>query len=80
MTNLAGKKLMRPIQGRWLAGVAAGFAEYTGLDVALIRAIFAVLTAIGLIGVLIYLAAWVLVPEEGEQTSIAERIISKDGT
>ena len=66
MTNLAGRKLVRPLQGRWLAGVAAGFADYFGLDVALVRAIFAVATALGLLGVLVYLAAWLLVPEEGE--------------
>jgi phage shock protein C len=80
MTNLAGKKLVRPIQGRWLAGVAAGLADYFGLDVGLIRAIFAVLTVIGLLGAVIYLAAWVLVPEEGAEASIAEKIVSKDGT
>jgi phage shock protein C len=80
MTNLAGKKLVRPIQGRWLAGVAAGLADYFGLDVGLIRAIFAVLTVLGLLGAVIYLAAWVLVPEEGAEASIAEKIVSKDGT
>jgi phage shock protein C len=80
MTNLAGKKLVRPIEGRWLAGVAAGLADYFGLDAGLIRAIFAVLTVLGLLGVVIYLAAWVLVPEEGAEVSIAEKIISKDGT
>jgi phage shock protein C len=79
MTNLAGKKLVRPLQGRWLAGVAAGFADYFGLDVALVRAIFAVATALALLGVVVYLTAWLLVPEEGEQTSIAEKIISKTG-
>jgi len=79
MTNLAGKKLVRPIQGRWLAGVAAGLAEYFGLDAGLIRAIFAVLTVLGLLGVVIYLAAWLLVPDEGDGVSIAEKILSKDG-
>jgi phage shock protein PspC (stress-responsive transcriptional regulator) len=28
-------------------------------------------------GVLAYLAAWVIIPEEGEKTSIAENIVSK---
>jgi phage shock protein PspC (stress-responsive transcriptional regulator) len=60
--------------------VAAGLADYFGLDVALVRAIFAVLTVLGLLGAVIYLAAWLLVPEEGAAVSIAEKIISKDGT
>jgi phage shock protein PspC (stress-responsive transcriptional regulator) len=29
-------------------------------------------------GVLAYLAAWAIIPEEGEKTSVAERLISKD--
>ena len=79
MTKLADKKLVRPMQGRWLAGVAAGFADYFGVDVALVRAAFAVATALALLGVVIYLAAWLLVPEEGEETSIVEKIIAKTG-
>ena len=80
MTQLGDKKLVRPTEGRWIAGVAAGLADYSGLDVGLVRVIFAVATAFGLIGVVVYLAAWLLVPEEGEPASIAEKIISKDGT
>ena len=79
MTNLADKKLVRPMKGRWLAGVATGFADYFGVDVALVRAAFAVATALALLGVVIYLAAWLLVPEEGEETSIVEKIITKTG-
>jgi phage shock protein C len=79
MTKLADKKLVRPLQGRWLAGVAAGFADYFGVDVALVRAGFAVATALGLLGVLIYLAAWLLVPEQGEEASIAEKLITRTG-
>jgi phage shock protein PspC (stress-responsive transcriptional regulator) len=80
MTNLAGKKLERPLEGRWVAGVAAGLADYFGLDVGLVRVVLVVLALVGALGAVIYVAAWVLVPEEGEQASIAEKIISKDGT
>jgi phage shock protein C len=80
VSNLSGRKLVRPREGRYVAGVAAGLAEYLGVDVTLVRVIFAVAALIGLLGILAYLAAWVLIPEEGEKESIAERLVSKDGT
>ena len=80
MSNLAGNKLERPLDGRLLAGVAAGFGAYLGLDATLVRVIFVVGALVGGLGVLVYLAAWLLVPEQGESTSIAERLMSKTGT
>ena len=80
MSNLSGRKLERPLKGRWLAGVAAGLADYFAVDVTLIRVIFAVVSFIAGIGILAYLAGWLLIPEQGEQTSIAEKLISKTGT
>jgi phage shock protein PspC (stress-responsive transcriptional regulator) len=80
MSKLAGRKLERPIEGRWVAGVAAGLADYFGLDAGLVRVIFVLTAAFGAIGLLAYVAAWLLVPEQGEQTSIAEKIISKTGS
>jgi phage shock protein C len=79
MSKLAGRKLERPIEGRWVAGVAAGLADYFGLDAGLIRVIFVLAAAFGGIGLLAYVAAWLLVPEQGEPASIAEKIISKTG-
>jgi phage shock protein PspC (stress-responsive transcriptional regulator) len=77
--GFAGKKLERPLSGRWLAGVCAGLADYSGIDVSLIRVIFAVLTLFGGVGAIAYLVAWALVPEEGEKASIAEKFINKNG-
>jgi phage shock protein PspC (stress-responsive transcriptional regulator) len=80
MTNLAGKKLVRPRKGRWLAGVAAGFAEYLDVDVALVRVIIVVASFFGGLGILVYLAGWLLVPEEDESASIAEKFVNKNGS
>jgi phage shock protein C len=77
--GLGGKKLERPLAGRWLAGVCAGLADYSGIDVTLIRVIFAVLTMFGGVGAIAYVLAWALVPEEGEKVSIAEKFINKNG-
>jgi phage shock protein C len=78
--SAGGKRLERKLSGRWLAGVCAGLADYSGIDVSLIRVIFAVLTLFGGVGAIAYLLAWALVPEEGEQASIAEKVINKNGT
>ncbi len=60
-----------------VAGVCAGVAEYFGWDVTLIRVIVAVIAVItGGAGVLAYLVAWAIIPEEGEKTSIAEDLVS----
>ena len=68
--------LCRPIQGRMLAGVAAGLARYLGADVNLVRVILAVLVCVGGAGVPLYLAGWLLIPEEGAEQSIASDLIS----
>jgi phage shock protein C len=67
--------LSRPIQDRMLAGVAAGIARYLGVDVTVVRIVFAVLAVIGGAGVPIYLAGWLLIPEEGAEQSIASHFI-----
>jgi phage shock protein PspC (stress-responsive transcriptional regulator) len=54
-----------------LAGVASGIASYLGLDVTLVRIALVVLALAGGAGVPIYLADWLLIPEEGAGQSIA---------
>ena len=76
----AGKRLERKLQNRWLAGVCAGLADYTGVDATVIRVVFAVLTFFGGLGPIAYVLSWALIPEEGEPGSIAERFINKSGT
>jgi phage shock protein PspC (stress-responsive transcriptional regulator) len=75
----AAKRLERKVNGRWVAGVCAGLAAYTGLDASLIRVIFAVLTFFGGLGPIGYVLGWALIPEEGDSVSIAERFINKPG-
>jgi phage shock protein PspC (stress-responsive transcriptional regulator) len=61
---IARERLVRPRQGRKIAGVCAGFAEYYDLDVTLIRIVWAVCVICGGVGVLAYLACWIIIPEE----------------
>jgi phage shock protein C len=72
------KVLVRRREDRILAGVCAGLADYFDVDVNLIRLIVAVVAVFtGGVGVLAYLVAWVVIPEDGEKTSIAENLVSK---
>jgi phage shock protein C len=72
------KVLARSRKGRMVAGVCAGMAEYFGMDVTLLRVIVTVIAVItGGAGALAYLAAWAIIPEEGEKTSIAENLVSR---
>jgi phage shock protein C len=72
------KILVRSRKGRMVAGICAGIAQYFGLDVTLVRVIVAVVSIItGGAGVLAYLAAWLIIPGEGETNSIAQDILGK---
>ncbi len=60
------KKLTRPVAGRTLCGVCAGFAKYLNVDVTIVRLLFAIgslLTAI-VTGLIIYLLCVLIMPEE----------------
>jgi phage shock protein C len=72
------KVLERRRKGRVVAGVCSGLADYFGWDLTLVRVVVAVVSVItGGTGAVAYLAAWALIPDEGDKSSIAEDLISK---
>jgi phage shock protein C len=74
-THTGAQLLSRPIEDRMLAGVAAGVARYLGVDVTIVRIVIAVLAVVGGAGVPLYIAGWLLIPEEGSDQSIATHFI-----
>ena len=75
---MADNNLYRTREGRVVAGVCSGIAGYFGIDPTLVRLAFAVFTIFGGAGILIYLIAWIVIPEEGgDGNSIAESFVSK---
>lgn len=61
----ADKRLRRPRNGRMLAGVCAGLANFFGLDVSLVRIVYALATIFtAFSGVIIYFLLVLIVPEE----------------
>jgi phage shock protein C len=64
--SFAGSRLERSVVDRQVAGVWGGLGVYLGLDAALVRVLWVVLTIVPgaiLFGVVVYLAAWLLIPE-----------------
>jgi len=78
MTHGDGNKiLVRSRDGRMLAGVCAGIAGYFGVDVTLVRVIWAVVSVLtGGAGVLAYLAAWAIIPGESQKSLTDENMVS----
>ena len=67
----AARQLRRSADDRMLAGVAGGMARYLDVDVTLVRVIIAALVLLNGAGLALYIAAWLLIPEDGEDQSLA---------
>ena len=72
-----GKRLLRLRNGRMVAGVCAGLAAYFKVDVNLVRLVFGVFTVFYGLGILVYLIAWTILPEEGDDNSILESFVNR---
>ena len=69
-------RLRRSGDDKMLAGVAGGMARYLNVNVTLVRVMIAVLALFSGAGAALYLAAWLLIPADGEDQSIAEAWIA----
>jgi len=59
------KKLYRSRNNRMIAGVCAGLAEFFGIDVTVVRLVFAAGALLGFGSfILVYIVMFVVVPEE----------------
>jgi phage shock protein C len=58
------RKLYRSRSNRQVAGVCGGLGQYFNLDATLIRILFVVLAVLGGSGLLLYVAMWIIVPNE----------------
>jgi phage shock protein PspC (stress-responsive transcriptional regulator) len=76
-SNGGGRRLVRPKEGRMVAGVCAGLAAYFKVDVSLVRLLFGVSIFFYGLGALLYVIAWAILPEEGEGQSIVETFVDK---
>ncbi|GLW09867.1 hypothetical protein Misp01_49960 [Microtetraspora sp. NBRC 13810] len=71
------RKLRRTHRGRIAGGVCSGLGEYFGVDPNIIRIALGISCFFGGLGVAVYAAGWLLLPDEGKDTSIVQDLISK---
>jgi phage shock protein PspC (stress-responsive transcriptional regulator) len=69
-------QLRRPVNDRMIAGVASGIARYLGVDTNIVRIAFVVLAFVGGASLPLYVAGWLLIPEDGADQSIAGELFS----
>lgn len=61
------KQLLRSRRDRIFAGVCGGIGEYFEIDSNLVRLVWILISLAGVVpGVLLYLLAWVILPEDDE--------------
>lgn len=62
------KRLTRPRDGQWIAGVCAGLARYFELDPVVVRAAYVVVSVLSAAfpGILLYLLLWLIMPRAPE--------------
>lgn len=58
------RKLYRTRDNRVIAGVCGGIGQYLGVDPTVVRLATILLALLSGIGLVLYIAAWLLVPEE----------------
>lgn len=60
------KRLHRSRDNVMIAGVCAGVGDYFGIDPTIVRLATVVAACFGAVGLLAYIAAWIIVPQESE--------------
>jgi phage shock protein PspC (stress-responsive transcriptional regulator) len=68
---------VRPIDGRYIAGVCAALGRATNTDPVLWRVALPVLIVVGGLGALLYLVGWLLIPSEGDSASPFEALLGR---
>ena len=64
------KKLYRSTTDKKIAGVCGGVAEYFGIDVTIVRLVWALAIIVGSLGFWAYIACALIIPEKPDNTII----------
>jgi len=70
------KQLVRSTSDRILGGVCGGIANFTGANVTIVRIVTAALVVLWGSGLLLYILAWIIIPQEGTGKSGLDSIIA----
>ena len=66
------KKLYRSREDRWVGGVCGGLGKYLDVDPIVIRLIALILVLCAGGGLLVYIIAWIVIPEEPDSLAIVD--------
>src|SRR3954470_19205577 len=77
LTHTSEVKRLERSSNRVVAGVSGGLGRYFDLNPAVFRLGFVVLTLLGGAGILVYLAAVLVIPVEGRDQSIAAQVLAE---
>jgi phage shock protein PspC (stress-responsive transcriptional regulator) len=58
------RRLYRSSKSKIIGGVCGGMGDYFNIDPVILRLLWVILTFAGGAGVLIYIVAWIIIPEE----------------
>ena len=74
------KKIYRSQQDKIIAGVCGGIGEYFNIDPVWIRLLAILLVLVDLVGIILYVAAWIIIPKNPHQkdkgSTIAEQTVA----
>ena len=74
------KRLMRSKNDQQVAGVAAGLADYFNIDPTIVRLLFVLGTFLGGPGLVIYIALWIVMPEDKGETNVESEKVKNEET
>lgn len=76
----AGERVLRRrSDDRVIGGVASGLGDFLNIDPLLVRIGFVGLMVFGGLGLILYVGAWILLPDETREDSIAEQLLRRVG-
>src|SRR5699024_6562362 len=73
-----GLDIQRQTDERWITGVAGGIAKRVGVDPLVIRGGFVVLGLRGGVGVLMYLLAWLFLPNQSNRIHFEDLVRGRE--
>jgi phage shock protein C len=75
---MQGKRLLRSRSDRMIAGVAGGLAATFNIDPLIVRLVLLALTFLNGFGILLYIALWLLIPNEDSVTTDAREQVREN--
>ncbi|RZQ64032.1 PspC domain-containing protein [Amycolatopsis suaedae] len=77
VTDFWASRPRRVKRGRKLAGIAAGIGRRYGIDPVVVRVALVAATVFGGVGLLVYVLAWLLFPDEHDEVSPVEALFGR---